>query len=121
MSELFSEDATQARGKNYGKELLSAYKETSNINTLFHHQATKAHNRKEFLLDMIKEVTDKINNGNFSLIRSEEIPERSTLLPGVGQMKRKGDIKTLQIKKNKAKLNVHVSRMKKVINYKKVY
>ena len=53
----------------------------------------KSYYSKDFLLDMIREVTDQIKNGNFSLIRREEILEGSTLLPGLRQMKRKRDIK----------------------------
>ena len=54
----------------------------------------KGYDREDLLLAMIKEVTDQINNGNFSLIRGEELPEGSTLIPGVCKMKRKWDIKT---------------------------
>ena len=69
MSALFREEATQVGGKNYGKDPLSTYTETSDTDTLYHHQAMKSDDRKDFLLDMIKEVTNKIKNGNFSLIR----------------------------------------------------
>ena len=81
----------------------------------------KADDRKEFLLDMIKEVTDQINNGNFSLIRREEIPEGRTLIPVLYQMNRKRQIKTRQIKKWKSRINVDVSRMKKRVNCDKLY
>ena len=76
MSALFSEYATQEGGSNYGKDTLSAYKATSDPETLYQHQDTKEENRKELLLAMIKEVTDKTNNGNLSLIRIEEIKKR---------------------------------------------
>ena len=69
MSVLLPEDATQEGGKNYGNDPLYAYKANSNPDTLYHHKDMKADDRKDFLLDMIKEVTDQINNGNFSLIR----------------------------------------------------
>ena len=70
---------------------------------------------------MIKEVTDQINNGNFSLIRRKEIPEGSTILPGVWQMKRKRYIKNRQIKEWKARINVDGSVMNKWIYYDKIY
>ena len=69
---------------------------------------------------MIKEVTDQINNGNFSLIRRKEIPEVSTILPGVWQMKRKRYIKNLQIKMWKTRINVDGSVMNKWIYYDKI-
>ena len=71
MSELFPEDSNQERGKKYGKDPLSDYKATSYTYTLYHHQDMKSDDRKDFLLAVMKEVTDKINNGNFSLIRRE--------------------------------------------------
>ena len=58
-------------GNNYGKEPISPYNSTSDLDTLYHHQDMKEADRKEFLLDMIKDVTDQINNGNFSLIRRD--------------------------------------------------
>ena len=81
----------------------------------------KVNDRKAILFAMIKEVTDQINNENFLLIRRKEILEGSTLLPGAWQMKRNRNIKTLQIKRWKSRLNVDGSRMKKEIQYYKVY
>ena len=83
MSEIFPEDATQEGGNNYGKYPLYSHKSNSDPDTLYHHLDMKSDDRKEFLLAMIREVTDQINNGNLSLIKREEIPEGSTLLPGV--------------------------------------
>ena len=54
MSEIFPEDATQEGGNNYRKNPLSDYKATSYPDTLYHCQAMKADDRKEFLLDTIK-------------------------------------------------------------------
>ena len=119
ISELFSEDATQEGGNNHGKYPLFAYKENSDIYTLYHQQAMKSDDRKDLLLTMVKEVTDQINNGNFSLIIREEIPEGSTLLPGVCKMKRNRYIKAHQNKKWKAILNVDCSRMNKGYTTKK--
>ena len=71
MSALLPEDENQEGGKNYGKDPLSTYTETSDTDTLYHHQAMKADDRKELLFAMIKGVTDKIENGDLSLIRRE--------------------------------------------------
>ena len=70
---------------------------------------------------MIKEVTDKINNGNLSLIKREEIPEGRTILLGVWKMKRNRDINTRKIKTCKSRLYVDGSRTKKGIHHDKVY
>ena len=69
MSALFPEDATQEEGKNYVKSPLSTYNATSDPDTIYHHHYMKADGMKELLLNMIKEVADKINNWSFSLIR----------------------------------------------------
>ena len=74
MSTLLLEDETQKVGKNYGKYPLSDYKATSDPDTLYHHQDMKSYDSKEFLLYMIEEVADQINNGNLSLIRREVMP-----------------------------------------------
>ena len=121
MSALFPEDETQEVGNNYGNDPLYAYKSTSDPDTLYHHQAMKAEDRTEFLLAMIKEVTDKINNGNLSMIRRYEIPGGITLLPGVCKKKINRYIKTLQIKKCIVRLNVDGSRIKKGVHYAKLY
>ena len=68
MSELLPEDATQEGGNNYGKYPLYSHKSNSDPDTLYHHQSMKTYDIIEFLLAMIKEITDKINNGDFSLI-----------------------------------------------------
>ena len=71
MSALLYENANPEGGNKYGKDPLSAYKATSDPDTLYHHQSMKADDSKELLLDMIKEVTYQIKDGDFSLIRRE--------------------------------------------------
>ena len=60
---------------------------------------------------MNKEVEDQLRNGNFTIIHRSELPKGATVLPAVWQMKRKRDIKTREIKKYKARLNIDGSRM----------
>ena len=71
MSELFPEDETWEGGNIYGKYPLFDYKATSDPDKLYHHQFMKLDDRKEFLLDMIKEVTNQITNRYLSLITRE--------------------------------------------------
>ena len=59
MSSLFHVDSTQEGGNNYGKDPIYTYKATSDPDTLYHHQEMKSDGRKELLLVMIEEVTDK--------------------------------------------------------------
>jgi hypothetical protein len=70
---------------------------------------------------MIKEIDDQMKNGNFTLMKRADVPKDKTVLPAVWQMKRKQDIKTRQVKKWKARLNIDGSRMKKGIHYDQTY
>ena len=58
---------------------------------------------------MQKEWDDKYKNGNFYIIKRDEVPEGSTILPTVCQMQRKKYIKTGKVNKYKAiiKAKVH--------------
>ena len=62
-----------------------------------------------------------MDNGNFPIINRNQVPKGSTILPCVWQMKRKCRIITRKIKRWKARLNVDGSRMKKGVQYDKVY
>ena len=69
----------------------------------------------------MEEFRDKIDNGNFSIIKRNQVPKGSTILPCVWQMKIKRQINTIKIKRRKARLTVDGSRMTKGIHYDKVY
>eukprot|EP00980_Cylindrotheca_fusiformis_P026296 scaffold15755_cov65-Cylindrotheca_fusiformis.AAC.1 len=85
------------------------------------HQALKQPDAHEFRKAMQKEWDDQLGNGNFSLMRRSEVPEGATILPTVWQMRRKRDIKTREIKKYKARLNIDGSRMKYGQHYDQTY
>jgi hypothetical protein len=76
---------------------------------------------KEFKSSMLKEVTDQFENGNFTIVHISEVPSGETVLPAVWQMRRKRDVKTGEIKKYKARLNIDGSRMKKGEHYDMIY
>jgi len=80
--------------------------------TMYHHQAMKEPDSDEFRKAMVKEVTDQQQNGNFTIIPRSQLPTGATVLPAVWQMKRKRDIRTREIKKYKARLNIDGSKMK---------
>jgi hypothetical protein len=79
----------------------------SNQDTMYFHQAMKAPDRKQFTQAIIKEVNDHIENKNWELIPRDKVPKSTTILPSVWSMKCKRDIKTQQVYKHKARLNVH--------------
>ena len=96
---------------------LEVYKATADPDTMYHHQAMREHDRKQFLQAMKKEVHDQMENGNFSIVKRSQVPKGKPVLPAVWQMKRKRDIKTRAITKWKARLNVDGSRMVKNRDY----
>jgi hypothetical protein len=70
---------------------------------MYLHEAMKEHNKDNYIRVMDKEVKDQMQmeNGNFSIILRYTDPKGETILPTVWQMKRKQDIKTRKIKKQK--------------------
>lgn len=100
---------------------LQVYKATSDPDTMYMHEALKQSDRKEFIKAMEKEWNDQYDNGNFTIVHKSKVPKDKTILPTVWQMKRKRDIKTRQIKKYKARLNIDGSRMKHGTDYDQTY
>ena len=100
---------------------LMAYKATSDPDSMYLHEAMQQEDKAEFLKAMLEEVRDQTNNENFSIIKRNQVPRGSTILPCVWQMKRKRHIKTRKIKRWKARLTVDGSRMTKGVHYDKVY
>ena len=88
---------------------------------MYLHEAIQHEYKAEFLKDMLEEVRDQTENGNFSTIKRNQAPNGSTTLPCVCKMKRKRHIKTRKIKRRKARLKVDGSRMTKGLHYEKVY
>ena len=127
MGELMCFEALHPDGENEYKLMemeenpLVAYKATSDPDTMYHHEAMREPDKEEFKKAMVKEVTDQMKNGNFTIVHISNVPKDKTVLPAVWQMKRKRDIKTRKVKKYKARLNIDGSRMKKGIHYNETY
>ena len=100
---------------------LMAFKAVADPDVMYLHQAMKQPDKESFLEAMQKEVNDQSGNGNFSIIPRHEVPKGRSVLPAVWQMKRKRDIRTRQIKKYKARLNIDGSRMRAGIDYGETY
>ena len=98
-----------------------AYKAAADPDTMYHHQAMKEPDADKFKDAMQKEVDDQMSNGNFTIVERRKVPRGATILPAVWQMKRKRDIRTREIKKYKARLNIDGSRMKKGVHYEQSY
>ena len=70
---------------------------------------------------MKKECKAHFKEGNYKLIRKEELPEGATLLSSVWQKKRKRKPSTGEISKYKARMNVDGSQMIKGLHYEETY
>ena len=100
---------------------LMALKAVADPDVMYMHQAMKQDDKQEFIKAMQKEVEDQTRNGNFSIVERKLIPKGKTILNAVWQMRRKRDIKTREIKKYKARLNIDGSKMKRGIDYDDTY
>jgi len=104
-----------------GEDPLMAYKATADPDSMYLHQAMKEPDRAEFIKAMHNEVKGMIDKDTFRIKKRSEVPEGVKILPTVWQMRRKRDIKTRQVKKWKARLNIDGSRMEKGIHYDQTY
>ena len=89
--------------------------------TMYYHQAMREKDSDEFVKAMDKEIRDQCDNGNFDVIHRADLPKGTKPLPAVWQMRRKRDIRTGDIKKYKARLNLDGSKMVKGIDYNRTY
>ena len=100
---------------------LLAYKASTDPDTMYMHEAMREPDKVKFLKAMEKEVEDQIKNGNYSIVNKNDVPKSSTILPAVWQMKRKRDIKTREVKKYKARLNIDGLKMRPGVHYDLTY
>jgi len=103
------------------EEHVLASKATTDPDTMYMHEAMREKDRHKFLDAMEKEVSDQIKNGNFTIMHKDHVPKDKTILPAVWQMKRKRDIRSREIKKYKARLNIDGSKMRKGVHYDQTY
>ena len=80
--------------------------------TMYYHQAMKAHDKVEFLKAMVKEFNDYATRGHWEIVHQDDVPSGTKILDSVWSMKRKRDIL-----KWKATLNVHGGQQEHGVNY----
>ena len=56
-----------------------------------------------------KEIVDRMGDKHFSVVHKSKVPNGLTVLPVVRQLMRKRDIKSVQRKKHKERLNIDSS------------
>jgi len=60
---------------NQVMDLLLAFKATSDPDTLYHYQAMRQPDRKDFKKAINKELQNQMNNGNFKVLRHDKLLE----------------------------------------------
>lgn len=75
----------------------------------------------EFKRAVEKEVNGHVDNGHWELILKSEIPAGHDTVPSVWSMRRKRDLTTNEVKKYKARLNVHGGKQTYGVNYFETY
>jgi hypothetical protein len=88
---------------------------------MYMHEAMRAPDRQKFIQAMEKDVGFQMANGNYTIVRRKDVPKDHTIFRAVWQMKRKRDIKTRDVKKWKARLNLDESSMTKGKHYEQTY
>ena len=121
--ELFGFEAMVPHGQREIDECENplALKAVADPDTMYWHQAMREPDREQFQKAMEKEVNDQLKNGNFTIVPRSSIPPNQRVFPAVWQMRRKRDIKTQEIKKYKARLNLDGSRMRYGEDYEETY
>ena len=89
--------------------------------TMYFHQAMKQPDRRQFQQAMQDEVNAHQNNGHWIIVPRSEVPSTYRVVQSVWAMKRKRRIKTREVYKWKARLNVHGGQQEKGVNYWETY
>jgi hypothetical protein len=89
--------------------------------TMYYHQAMAAPDRKQFIEAMQKEFADHCTRDHWELVSKKKVPKGVRILDAVWAMKRKRNIKTREIYKWKARLNVHGGQQEKGVNFWETY
>ena len=94
-----------------------AFAATTNPDILYWDQAMRAHDRDKFLEAVKVELDGHEKMGNYEPIPIAEVPKGTKLLDMVWSMQRKRRIKTQEIYKWKARLNVHGGQQEQGVHY----
>ena len=87
---------------------------------MYMYQILKAEDTHHFRKVMLKEVKDLMEKKHWSIIKKENIPNGTIILPSVWAMRRKRRITTREVYKWKVRLNIGGHKMVKGIHYKNI-
>ena len=117
-NELF---AFQAEATDTMQDTVMAYKASTDPDIMYMHQAMHEPDTEQFKIAMRKGINSQIEGGALQLVKTDDVPKGATLLPAVWQMRRKRHIKTREVYKWKARLNLDGSHMIHKRDYDQTY
>jgi Reverse transcriptase (RNA-dependent DNA polymerase) len=89
--------------------------------TMYWDQAMKAPDAKEFLQAAFDEIQTHEDNKHWEVIPIEDLPKNTPVLDPIWSMKRKRRLKTNEVYKHKARLNIHGGQQEYGVNYWETY
>jgi hypothetical protein len=98
-----------------------AFVASTNPDVVYMDQAMKEPDSKQFHDAMLKEVKAHTDNGHWTIVRRDTVPDGVEVLPAVWAMRRKRRILTGEPYKWKARLNVHGGKQVHGVNYWETY
>jgi len=98
-----------------------AFAASSNPDILHLQDAMKADDHKKFKKAMAEEVKSHEDNDHWELIKRDQVPHDTPILPAVWAFRRKRRIATQEIYKWKARLNLHGGKQELGVNYWETY
>lgn len=84
---------------------------------MYYHQATREPDSEQFQATMLKEFKDHCTRKHWKLTKVKNISAGTKVLDAIWAMKCKRDIKTGEIYKWKARLNMHGGQQEKGVNF----
>ena len=93
----------------------------TDADTMYWDQALKQPDADKFIEAAIDEVSTHQRNGHWKIILRDKVPTGVKVLDSVWSMKRKRRVKTNQVYKHKARLNVHGGQQEMGVNYWETY
>ena len=91
-------------------DTVTACSATSDPDTMYYHQAMKEPDSQDFIQAVKKEFGDLLANEVFHFVRRSSVPKDLSIFPAVWAMKRQCRVKTREVYKWKARLNLNGSK-----------
>ena len=74
---------------------------------MYLNQALRQPDAKEFGNAVIKEINGHVENKHWELVSRDTVPDDAQIVPSVWSLRRKRNLTTNDVKKHKARLNLH--------------